>query len=147
MKHINLCKKTKICKGNLGYNRKKMPQINEDVMGDYIKYIKKTNKISKKKKIPVNILKSTQNQLSLNVVRKKQAKLNKRKLKISPIIISNDNYILDGHHRWATLRDCEMYPQNCSIKKKFKIDAYKVDMPIKKLLKKTAKFKYVNYEK
>jgi len=144
MKHINLCKKTKICQGHLGIKRKKMPQINEHVMTDYLKFIKKSSKVAKRK-IKVNTLKSTQNELSLNVIRKKQKKLSKRK-KMPPIIISNDNYILDGHHRWATLRDCEMFPKNCDTKSSLKIEAYKIDMPIKKLLKKTRKFKFVAYE-
>tara|TARA_B110001469_G_C9600637_1_gene298450 strand:+ start:762 stop:1196 length:435 start_codon:yes stop_codon:yes gene_type:complete len=144
MKHINLCKKTKICKGNLGVTRNKMPQINEAVMKDYLKFIKKSSKVAKRK-FNVNTLKPTQNELSLNVIRKKQLKLSKHN-KNPPIIISNDNYILDGHHRWATLRDCNMFPKNCNTKLSLKIDAYKIDMPIKKLLKKTRSFKHVTYE-
>ena len=144
MKHKNLCKKTKICKGNLGIKRKKMPQINEAVMKDYLKFIKKSSKVSKRK-VSVNTLKSTQNEISLNVIRERQSTYSKRK-KIAPIIVSNDNYILDGHHRWATLRDCNMYPKICNHKPSLKIDAYKIDMPIKKLLKKTHTFKNVAYE-
>ena len=143
----NLCKKTKICKNNLGINRKYMPQIEDDQIKPFIKFIRKTNKINKKK-IPTNILKSTQNQLYIPAIRKKQTKLSYgKKLNMKPIFISNNNYILDGHHRWATLRDCEMFPINCNYKiKNPKIDVYQINMPIKKLIKKTKKFNNIKYQ-
>lgn len=145
-KPINLCRKTKICKHNLGIPRSKMPQIEDDSIRDFLKYIKKSHSI-KKQRFPVSKLKATQNQLSLKAIRKKQKKIKQGNYNTSPILISKDNYILDGHHRWASLRDCEMNPKNCNTNRKFKIKVFKIDSPIKPLLKKTKKFKGVKFSR
>ena len=142
---VNLCKVSQICTGNLGYNRIQMPQIKHKDLKKFLKFIRKTNKV-KKKKIKPSKLKSTQNQISQKAIRKIQQQIIHNKYKNNPILISKDNYILDGHHRWATFRDCEIKPKNCNYKtKNKKIPGYQINMPIKNLLKKTHTFEKVGY--
>ena len=146
MRPKNLCKNTNLCENNLNIPRKYMPQIENKYLDEYLKFIKKYYKI-KKQSIPVRKLKATQNELSEKAIRRTQKKIKKKKFNPDPIIVSRDNYILDGHHRWGSYRDCEVNPSLCKLKKKsFKIKTYKINAPIKQLLRKTKKFKNINYK-
>lgn len=146
MRPKNLCNNTNLCKYNLNIPRIQMPQIENEYLDDYLKFIKKYYKI-KKISLPVSKLKATQNELSERAIRKTQKKIKKKIYKPNSIIVSKDNYILDGHHRWASYRDCEVNPTLCKLKKKtLKIKTYKINAPIKKLLSKTKKFKNIVYK-
>ena len=68
---------------------------------------------------------------------------------VKPIIISNDNFIIDGHHRWYVrknlietntngLNDEEVYNEN--------INVVIIDYKIKTVLRKLKEFK-INYNK
>lgn len=142
----NLCNNSNICNGNLDIPRYKMPQIEDRYLDKFLSVMKKNHKVIKSKYL-VRKIKPTQNELSRKAIRKKQSKIRKGKVSSSPIIISSDYYILDGHHRWGTLRDCEDLKDNCNLKKNIKISAYRIDLPIKKLLKKTKKLSFIKYEK
>ena len=137
-KYNNLCKTTKICKGNLGIVRRKMPQFDGKVLKEFLKHLKKKKvKVSRKKSINVGGLKATQNQINgdfVNTLCKTSAKKRNKFLK-DPIIISKNNYIVDGHHRWATAKTCGR-----------KISAVKIDLDFKKIYKLSKKFN-VKYEK
>jgi hypothetical protein len=55
-----------------------------------------------------------------------------------PIIIGNDNHILDGHHRWYTLR---------GIDPKKTIKAYRVDKNIDELVEFAKDYPHVSYKR
>lgn len=106
---------------------------------DYIKENKIEDFLSKSKlegsieKIKVNKLTPAQNQIFLdeiisNLLEKKKfvKKSLKGKLKDKEIIVSSDNYIIDGHHKWAS---AFILNPNCVIK------CTKVNLPLKKAIK------------
>lgn len=117
-----------ICRGNLGIPRIKMPQIARNVTAKFLKWWGKRGTKVKKGMEEVGKLHATQKEINQEKVQSmadaaQQGKFDPSK---SPIITSKDNYILDGHHRWAAL---------VLIDPKNKMNTYKVDAPIKDLLK------------
>ena len=82
-----------------GIARGHMPQVKGDDYDELLKFLQSKNIRMKKKKVKAKTLKATQR----NFNRKKiiGAIANYHTLhKAKPIIVSSDNYIIDGHHRW-----------------------------------------------
>lgn len=102
----------------LTFARKEMPQLGAS--RTFIQYMKSNDIDSKRQKIDPAELKSSQMEFD----RSKIEGL-KQKPSSNPIIVSNDGYVVDGHHRW--LADSEMGR---------KCDSYVVDLPILDLLHK-----------
>ena len=86
---------------SLGVSRQNMPQINSKDVGDFVKYLKDNGISVSTSKIGVSKVGMTQKDLNVDKV-KKLLGVNKSNLS-KPVIISKDNYILDGHHRVAAL--------------------------------------------
>lgn len=144
-KFTNLCDKTNICKYSLKIPRIKMPQFDKNTTNEFIKYLKKNNIIVKKKYINVLDLKPTQNQLNLEKI--ENMKKNIYNLNTKTIIVSKNNYIIDGHHRWGTLVSC-LQDRKCinNSKSKNKISTYKINLLPLKIIQLSKKFdvKYNN---
>lgn len=107
-KEQDLCVgKRSICKGDLGIPRKYMPQFStKDALGRFRKFIKKAYRIK--------TFRSTRKATQL---RPSQSEISKKRIKelivgpdsilkkvMIPLVVSKDNYIVDGHHRWAAYR-------------------------------------------
>jgi len=107
-KHEDLCvAKQHLCAGDLGIRRKYMPQFNtKGAVHHFQKFIKKVYNIRS--------YKTTRSALELHP---SQSEINRKIIKdlvkepdsiftkvMVPLVISNDNYIVDGHHRWAAYR-------------------------------------------
>lgn len=102
----------------LTFARKEMPQIGASK--SFIKYLKDNEVQSVRKMINPDDLRSSQMEFDddkINAIREKPSK--------NPIIVSNDGYVLDGHHRW--LAD-QLEGRNC--------DAYVCNLPILDLMHK-----------
>jgi hypothetical protein len=126
-KEEDMCvgKKT-ICKGDLGIPRKYMPQFNTSAeIREFTHFIKKVYDIKSCRK--------TKTALEL---RPSQGEINRARIKklieekifekvIIPLIVSNDGYVVDGHHRWAAFR---------SEQPKKRIPVVMIDAPIKDVL-------------
>lgn len=121
--------------GDVNIEREDMPQIKSNLVRDFLQYLKDDGVHWKKKKIASNNLRPTQQDFNLekvtNLMDKDEDQLSK------PIIISNDNYVLDGHHRWLALLN--KYPER-------KIEAYFIDLPITELLDKAHDFEGTTYK-
>ena len=118
------------CRSNKKIPRKKMPQLTGELFSRSSNIRRFLDSLLKKGieifdgKVEVCLLKATQNQLEGKKVRlklktlekaqgnldlvKPNARINKKYFDflqdmVKPIIISNDKYILDGHHRWAAI--------------------------------------------
>ncbi len=78
--------------------RDKLPQIPSKEVDNFRKYAQEQGVDSKLIRFPVMKLKPIQKHLNKDKV--KNMVLN-GDLNSTPLIISDDNYILDGHHRWA----------------------------------------------
>ena len=81
------------------YSRKDMPQVNTQNLGKALGMTKRKAKVTKGMSIAVN-LKQSQKELIKSKVKGVAAKYSKP-TDMKPLIISKDNYIVDGHHRWA----------------------------------------------
>ena len=106
-----------IPKIGLTFSRLLMPQIKDTQA--FLKKLKDEHIEYRKITVDTDSLKSTQQDFDLDKVRLMMYDTNKK-----PIIISNDDYILDGHHRWLSDHNS-----------KRKTDAIRVDLPILELMR------------
>ena len=82
-----------------GMKRVEMPQIHKNDYNEFIDYLKDNGAEFTKQTMPAKQLKATQGEFSDKGVMKqidKQLRGEPRK----PVIASQDNFIIDGHHRW-----------------------------------------------
>lgn len=84
----------------LGIDRKEMPQIDGKHTSDFISYLKKNGVSSSKKKLNPNKLKATQHQFHKEKIQSLMDYMDKGNYDDKPILVSKDNYVMDGHHRW-----------------------------------------------
>lgn len=94
-------------KDSLGIERKDMPQIGSKNINSFLKYLEKKNIAHEKCTMQVSGLKPSQAELDTDKADKMYAESNKSEgqnpLQI-PVFISNNDYVLDGHHRWLALK-------------------------------------------
>jgi tRNA nucleotidyltransferase/poly(A) polymerase/mannose-6-phosphate isomerase-like protein (cupin superfamily)/GNAT superfamily N-acetyltransferase len=109
---------------SLGVPHSKMPQIASKDIGDFVKYVKDKG-ISVSPSV-INVSKVGMTQKDINVDKIKGLLGADKSHLAKPVIISKDNYILDGHHRVAALYNVD---------NNFKLKTIKVDIGIKDLLK------------
>jgi hypothetical protein len=81
------------------YNRKDMPQVNTQKLSKALSMAKSKVKVTKGMSI-AGSLKASQKELIKSKVIGISKKYNKP-TDMKPLIISKDNYIVDGHHRWG----------------------------------------------
>lgn len=116
--------KIKIPKGDLGILRKDMPQIISKDVPAFVKWLKGKGINTTVKLEPIASLKMTQKQINKDKVAGMINDASEEALS-KPIIISKDNFILDGHHRFVAL-----FNKNNALKLK----TYRVDVNMKDLL-------------
>lgn len=104
---------------SLGVNRENMPQIRSFHFNDFLEQLDEDNIKHSYELIESKKLKPTQSQINVD----KADKLTKEFVDARFLIASNDDYILDGHHRWY------YGLQNDGISK-----VLRIDMPIRELL-------------
>ena len=107
-KKVDLCVgKRNICGDDLGIPRKYMPQFRsaEDVR-KFTKFIRKAYNIkSVKTTRKVRQLTPSQSEISRKRINSLIAEPHNILKKIQvPLVVSKDNFIVDGHHRWAAYR-------------------------------------------
>ena len=128
----DLSEDIEIPKIGMTFSRVLMPQIKSDQIPNFLKYLTKNDIEFTTKKLPVKDLKSTQSEFDLTKVDQMIGQRSDNK-----IIISNDGYIMDGHHRWLA---------DYNTNKESKINAIVVDLPILELLRVAKQFVGVEYK-
>ena len=120
-------------KDSLGIARKDMPQIRKDNYPDFFNELKEDNVLYYNMYINPNDYKPTQSYIDLERIKEIEASpaYNNNK----PILVSNDYYVLDGHHRWYYKR-----------KIKDAIPAVIIDLPIKDLIERARAFSAVEFD-
>lgn len=115
-----------ICKGHLGIPRKYMPQFNSPAeIRQFTRFVKKAYGIrSHKTRKAAKDLKSSQREINRKRVKGLIDDNILKKVNV-PILISGDDYVIDGHHRWAA------YMMKAPEKK---LPAVVIDAPIKDVL-------------
>lgn len=95
----------------------------------FLKFLKTNGVSSKALSMEASTLKASQSEL---IGAKVASIMDKGKGKMSrgPIYVSRDNYVIDGHHRWAAAVGLDTADGMGD----FKIDVVKIDMPISEVL-------------
>lgn len=111
----------------LGKDRSDMPQIDEKDLDSFILHFQGKSKGAKvtKTKIKLSKIKPSQQDFSEDKI---ISGLGDDIWKTRNYIISKDDYLLDGHHSWAS--GLETNPEE-------EVSVYKVNLPIKELLRRT----------
>ncbi len=81
--------------------------------------------------IPASMLKATQNELQGSKVANITAKIESGRMERARLFVSNDNYIVDGHHRWAATIGADYRDDRDDL---MPVDVAVVDMGILELL-------------
>jgi len=110
---------------NWGIPRDKMPQVHKDNYPEFLDYLSDNGVTFNKTTMPASDIKPIQGEFSDAGVVKA---LVKRKTK-KPSILSSDNYIIDGHHRWLA-----------SLNTGNDVLVYKTNIPASQLLELVLKF-------
>lgn len=96
----DMCKKDNFCKGAKDIPRKLMPQIYN--ANKFAKVVKRRFGVKTRKTcVKPRNLKPSQNEINGEIVDKI---IETKKTHNNPLVISEDNYIVDGHHRWAAAK-------------------------------------------
>jgi hypothetical protein len=119
-----------IPKIGMTFSRILMPQINDKIA--FIKNIRDSGVSYKEEKVDPNSLKSTQSEFDKEKI---AAMMIDPKSDKNQVIISNDNYVLDGHHRWIV-----------AFNKKQKVNVLRVDLPILELMILAKSFQEIEYK-
>jgi len=125
-----------IPKGNLGIERRDMPQVEEKNLVEFVKWLKAQGVAVKLGKVSAKTLKPIQKEIRSDQVKDMAAK-DSPKLKKPVLIAKKDNYIIDGHHRWLGRLEQD---------KNADVDAYQIDMKIKDFLNLAMKSSLVVYK-
>ena len=124
----DICKITPpVCTENLGIPRSDMPQFTDEVADAFVDSMARRGHNVYSEPIPVGLLKATQREINaqrtLGMLDSYRAGTFEKIT--NAVIVSNDNYILDGHHRWAALLVLDPY---------IKMEVHQIDVPICNLL-------------
>lgn len=116
--------------GGLGVPRDKMPQVNAKDVPEYLSWLQEQHGVrSARERVRVSDLKPTQGEIN---TKKVSAMFGTGMETLGkPVIVSQDNYILDGHHRWLAILHAD---PNCNL------DCYRVYTDMGHLLELTRHF-------
>ena len=88
----------------LGIKRDKMPQVKSKDYDELIKHLNKNGVRVTKKSVKASTLKATQKDFNVDKIVGAISKI-KTIGTAKPLIVSSDNYIIDGHHRWLAAKN------------------------------------------
>lgn len=117
-----------------GVKRSEMPQVATKDYPEFIEYLKDNGAEFTKQTMPAKQLRATQGEFSDAGVEKQLQKMQDGKPK-KPVIASEDNYIIDGHHRWLVAWNT-----------KDSVEVFKVNMNADELLKLVKAFPKTTYK-
>lgn len=86
-------------KHTLGIARGHMPQVNSSDIDELNAFLKANGVHLKKETVKADTLKATQRNFNQDKILGMAAKYHTLS-KAKPILVSADNYVIDGHHRW-----------------------------------------------
>lgn len=83
--------------------RMQMPQITKPLYREFTNDLELNGHSIRSDNIKVSLLNPTQSEFNQDKINSIKTKMKDKDHKIEPIIISKDNKIVDGHHRWAAM--------------------------------------------
>lgn len=133
----NVLERLYIPPGNLNLPRRNMPQVLQKDFEHYLDWLKQEGVGIEETE--VNGASLSPSQLDINEDKVRQLIIDNADNLNDPIIVSNDGYVIDGHHRFLAIL-------NKSLNKHYvPINAYKMDLPIHELIKITMKYPRVKF--
>jgi ribosomal protein S18 acetylase RimI-like enzyme len=124
-------------KDTLGVKRQDMPQVHRDHYPELLKYLSSHGGQIRHGEVHAHELKAVQSEFSDTGVRKMMSTGGRPSDSVDkkPLIVSSDNYIIDGHHRWlAAWNQDEVVP------------IMQVSLPVRKLLQLIRDFPHTTYK-
>jgi len=112
-----------------GLKRKLLPQIPKNKMGKFVRLLLGQGVPVKAKHIRADEIKPLQKNVNKEKLREMQPMANE--FADQPFIVSKDNYIFDGHHRWLLAKESN---------KDRKLRAIVIGLPINELVKAAHRF-------
>jgi hypothetical protein len=125
---------------NLNVPRQEMPQVKKEFVSDFLNYLRESGVEVWRENAPVGSLRPIQADINRPKVIGMMA--NTVLEKGMPPIVSNDNYILDGHHRWLALLNGAMQRND----KDYQMPIWRVDTDMRSLLALAKKFPDIQYK-
>ena len=124
---------------DVGIPREEMPQIKSTDMQNFVQWLKSDKQIdSKQAQMMVDDLKPTQKKINTNKVKGMLANKSIDELANSkPVLVTADNFLVDGHHRWFALYVDE--PKNS-------ISVIRVNLPLEEFLSVAREYPKVSYK-
>jgi len=107
-------------------SRNLLPQISLKELAGYVRHLQDCGIGVSAKYTGVHRLKPVQKEYNRQKV--DELKLKENDIKATPLIVSKENYIMDGHHRWVALSELD---------EKYPLRIIQVNLPIAELIKKT----------
>jgi len=101
--------------GGLGISREKLPQIRSFHVNDFRKWAKTEGVDSIERKVKVSDLKPIQNAVNVNRINKLKKSSSPEEIASKAVMVSQDNYLIDGHHRWYALKQLKSDTQLSAI--------------------------------
>lgn len=121
-------------RGNLDIPRYQMPQISQIDIPDFVDFLRSRSIAIQRINIRANDLKATQKEINLDKV---NDKICNPATNSKPIMVSDDGYVLDGHHLW--LAKFNQDPLSY-------VDCYLIGQKIRDLINTTRLFPKVFYK-
>ena len=125
----------------MGVSRMELPQIKSTDVPEFIDWLESKGVDSIKTSMEVGELTPVQKEINLEKTDSMAAKHEAGEIDLStgkPVMVSSDEYLVDGHHRWYALR--ELNPSN-------KLDAVMIDSPILELISLMKEFPKTSYKR
>lgn len=124
---------------DVGIPREEMPQIKSTDMQDFVQWLKSDKQVnSKSAQMMVDDLKPTQKKINTNKIKGMLANKSIEELANSkPVLVTADNFLVDGHHRWFALYIDE--PKNS-------ISVIRVNLPLEEFLSVAREYPKVSYK-
>ena len=108
--------KTALFAGGLNEKRATMPQIDEDHQKAFLKALDEQGIKVKYENVRPSSLLPMQNEINAARVGKKLEGYDKGQKDLTPITITRDNFVCDGHHRWAAMTALDVESPSLRIK-------------------------------
>jgi hypothetical protein len=86
--------------------RDQLPQIPDNALGEFKKFVQQMGATVEDCMMPVTSLKAIQAHVNPDKVASLKEKYRKDGA-LPPVQIANDGYILDGHHRWLAIKEVD----------------------------------------
>ena len=125
----------------MGLSRMELPQIKSTDVPEFIEWLDEKGVDSLRTSMEVGELTPIQKEINLEKTDSMAAKHEEGEIDLStgkPVMVSSDEHLVDGHHRWYALR--ELNPNN-------RLDVVMIDAPILDLISLMKQFPKTSYKK